>query len=1399
MAEVDSLEIKISATSEDAAKKVNDLVNALEKLKKAGGKDFSETAKKIEVIAKASASIKDAGDNVRKLAEGLKSFSGLGKIKIPEKLAEKLEILGKSAQSLSGASDNVSNVAEAMQKLGAVGKINISKTVPERLHEIGAAMEDISQDAIARLDSVTNSLQRLSGVDLKGLPGAMKAAKQSSDPARIASEIEKTDSRLEKTKQLVANLEKEYAALQKRQGKGSTKTQVETNVALAETSQKLQEQKSLYDQLLQKREELSQLATGGKNARSAGETGPELQPGKVDGTIEKVNILAQLFDKIKNNPFSASISKQFTDATSSAKSFEKAFSSTDTIFDNLKNAASDAFSQIMAAHPKLAAVALAIKAVYNTVQKFFDEIRKNFSKLVSWLQSVGRQIGAVAKQAASSFGNQLKSVGASILSRFTKPFTNALDVFQKWKSAIGRVAFYRMVRSAIKAVTDGFKTGIENLYQYSRLVNTEFAPAMNQLATSALYLKNSLGAMAAPLIQALAPAIDFIIDKFVALFNIVGKVMAALTGKSTYTQAKKHAVEYTEAAEGASKATEEFQRYLIGIDELNIINDNKDNGGGGGGLDDYADMFEETPLPDWAEDIKEKIDDDDWTGAGESLADHLNDLLDQWDPVAWGKKLGEMINRALEFAYGFLTHFDFEKFGVKIAQGLNSLFATINWDLLGRTFAAGWNALIDVAYGFVTTFEWKKFGTYIATAINGFIDEIHLEKAGQTLGIALRGILTTAITILTETDWSALAVKFGDAVNAFLTEYSKGQSEGYDFGILFAEAFNKGVMALDSFLDSGAIAHLSDVLKQDLADFVSTIQLEDAAGTLAKLLDQLVNGAINLFGDDITWATLGQKIGASLREFFMGENDWISDIGTLVGTVIYDAVTAIENFADQFTVDDWIELGNRVAESINNFFQEMTPEDWGNLGEALHSLGEGLLMAAQTAIEKIDWGKINESLEQFLDKLDITDLQSKFHELFRQVYDAAAPIIQTIFSELGGFVWTGFVQGIGDWFAKKWSDAKAFFGDFVDNVKRYLGINSPSTVFEEIGDYTVEGFYNGITGSWGDVVDLFKEKFDAIKEQASDTWENIKTTASQKWNNIKTTVGTVWDNMKSGAKTAFENIKNSVSTTTENTKSKLTSAWNNLKSTLSTTWNTLKSNASSTFSSMQSTISSTHETMKSKISSAWQSIKSTITGVLSSIGSAVSTTFNNVVNSAVQWGNDMAGKIATGINNGVSKVTSAAKNLAGKVADYVHFSEPDVGPLANFHEFMPDMLALMAKGIRDNAYLAVNAVGDVAGQLSGAFSNMVYDAPKPRFSNLEDMQVNYKLAYAGGYDQQQSGGTYAEAAGGTNADVVSALFAVATQIVTAINNKEFEANLDGEKIAKRVTTIQEQRNRMYRR
>ena len=129
-------------------------------------------------------------------------------------------------------------------------------------------------------------------------------------------------------------------------------------------------------------------------------------------------------------------------------------------------------------------------------------------------------------------------------------------------NSIKRIAMYRLIRFALSELTKAMREGINNLYQYSNLMGGIFAQSMDTLATSASYLKNSLGAMAAPIINALAPAIDFVIDKIVTLLNYINMLFARLSGATTFTAAKKNptANPFSESAgSSASKAAKEIR------------------------------------------------------------------------------------------------------------------------------------------------------------------------------------------------------------------------------------------------------------------------------------------------------------------------------------------------------------------------------------------------------------------------------------------------------------------------------------------------------------------------------------------------------------------------------------------------------------------------------------------------------------------------------------------------------------------------------------------------------------------------------------------------------------------------------------------------------------------------
>lgn len=100
----------------------------------------------------------------------------------------------------------------------------------------------------------------------------------------------------------------------------------------------------------------------------------------------------------------------------------------------------------------------------------------------------------------------------------------------------------------------------------------------------------------------------------------------------------------------------------------------------------------------------------------------------------------------------------------------------------------------------------------------------------------------------------------------------------------------------------------------------------------------------------------------------------------------------------------------------------------------------------------------------------------------------------------------------------------------------------------------------------------------------------------------------------------------------------------------------------------------------------------------------------NQTSQASQWGNDMAKAYSSGITKGLPSVTKAATSIANKVHAMLHFSEPDEGPLKDFHTYGPDMMNLLAQGINQGSWEVLNAVQGVAGNIKAALSGTTVTA-----------------------------------------------------------------------------------------
>lgn len=82
------------------------------------------------------------------------------------------------------------------------------------------------------------------------------------------------------------------------------------------------------------------------------------------------------------------------------------------------------------------------------------------------------------------------------------------------------------------------------------------------------------------------------------------------------------------------------------------------------------------------------------------------------------------------------------------------------------------------------------------------------------------------------------------------------------------------------------------------------------------------------------------------------------------------------------------------------------------------------------------------------------------------------------------------------------------------------------------------------------------------------------------------------------------------------------------------------------------------------------------------------------VEKALTWGKDLIDNFIRGIKAKWSDLKNAVKDLAETVKSYIGFSEPEVGPLSNFHTYAPDMMELFAKGIKDNEDLIADQMNE---------------------------------------------------------------------------------------------------------
>lgn len=639
--------------------------------------------------------------------------------------------------------------------------------------------------------------------------------------------------------------------------------------------------------------------------------------------------------------------------TASASDVISKLQSLSSGFGSVKASSKGAASGMEAVNNSMEDVASSTQEASSNTRSFSDKIKSLTSGVSSVSLKLGN-LGSVAKGAASAF-SAFSAVPRYFGGQLVGGIKSATSALSGFMGKIKSIIFYRAIRAAIKEITQGISEGIKNLYHYSETFSSTFYQSMNQIATEAQYLKNSLGAMFQPLIEYITPFVTYITDKLVSIINLANQFFSALTGKSTYTAAKKVAAVWDSGSSKAAKTTKkikdntkstaknvrdaanEFRRFTLAFDELNILGKNVSSssggsgGGGTGGLGtpttgtaastgtDYGSMFEtkniESKVKEFVDKIKALIKAEDWKGIGTLIGKKVNEAVDRVNWEGLGNKVGKYINAWFTTKYWTLDTINFSNIGSRIAEFLNGVIDPIDFETVGRSMVQKMEIIGDLAIGFFTGFDWGKgarafsdftiglyeeitkwfrkynwydLGRIIAEKLYDVIENIDFFGIAKSFYwamdsalYAMIGLLTGFVTelgkkLLPNVDWDELANKIYqnlDAIKAAI--YSAEIVVGAILLFTWAKpALGLGLLAHGAMGMGKSISENFGMIQEKMKGWVKI--LSDTIGTALMLLGMLCLGTGHIAVGVGFLVTGALAKGAALTPNFSSVNNWLA-------------------------------------------------------------------------------------------------------------------------------------------------------------------------------------------------------------------------------------------------------------------------------------------------------------------------------------------------------------------------------------------------------------------------------------------------------------------------------------------------------------------------------------------
>lgn len=614
------------------------------------------------------------------------------------------------------------------------------------------------------------------------------------------------------------------------------------------------------------------------------------------------------------------------------------------------------------------------------------------------------------------------------------------------------------------------------------------------------------------------------------------------------------------------------------------------------------------------------------------------------------------------------------------AKNIGKLFKKIG-ETIGKTFSAIGSFVKNTFSGLKNIFS-KLFDFNVSDALDSLLaveDAIltffveTLPKLPAFFESAFSSVLVLINTLVSAIDWE----KVKDVVSSMVETFVK-----------YAPDIVSGIVDLFT----GLFDTISSVLVDKAPEIVEAFK--EMFFAVLEALPSIFSNVIEIVGTFVLELgkaiidnadRLTEDLNAVVESIVTGISDFIEGGGW---KTILDAILTIQNVIQTVITDNLEEIVNTIIDMLPDFI-DFFIESFVSASQAISKvikpiiklvmalvdavfeilLSDDVMDAGLTVGEALIEGIIGELIPKLI-VLIVKNIPKIIGSILKMIPKMILAIVKGL---VKGFVNTNWIQVVKD-----------MFTGFIDGVKDFFGIHSPSTLFAEFGGFMVEGLWNGISNLgqwlWDNVVGFFSNLWEGI----TNVFANVGDWFSETFSSAKDGMTTVFENVGDWFSNVFSSAKDGVSSAFEGIGDWASNAWDSIKkgfsnvgswfsSTFSTAWTNAKAGfskvgdwASGVWKNVKDGFSGVGNWFKSTFSTAWTNIKSAWSGVgnwFKGIADGIKSNFSNCVDNmksafskAGDWVKNMASKIGSGLSKAGEAIKDGASWVGNKIKDFFGFA-----------------------------------------------------------------------------------------------------------------------------------------------